>query len=186
MLSAFGFDHMRSPVIVVPKDSGGFSALGLLLFGLTVTVITGYAIVRLRTGQASIVRVNAAQEFVAYLEQARLDSNLRQPTKVEQMACVTVLDNKTYSFTIDSNSDGRLDAPKNVTLSESNNLRIKGPFPKTFRYDGLGRVIDLDNNVVAPPLVVFTNDLGTSTVRLSAEGRPVVVQGLQPGIGVQK
>jgi hypothetical protein len=102
------------------------------------------------------------------------------------MACVTVLDNTSYSFTIDSNSDGTLDEPKTITLSTWNSLRIKGPFPKTFRFDGLGRVVDMDNNVVAPPLVVFSNAQGTSTVRLSLGGKPVVVQGPQPGIGIQK
>ena len=186
MLSGSGFDYMKSPVMVVPRASGGFSVFELVLVALMVTVITGYAIVRFRTRQIAIARVNAAEEFVGYLEQARLDSNQRQSNKVDQMACVTVIDNKTYSLTIDANGDGKLDAPKEITLSTWNNLAIKGPFPKTFRYDWLGRVVDLDNSVVAPPLVVFTNAQGTSTVRLSVGSKPVVVQGLQPGIGVQK
>ena len=151
-----------------------------------VSVITGYAIVRFRTTRVAIARVNAAQEFVAYLEQARLDSNRRQTNRVDQMAYVTVVDNKTYSYTIDANSDGWLDAPKQVTITTANNLRIKGPFPKTFRYDSLGRTVDFNNNVITPPLVIFTNSKGTSTVRLSAGGKPVVVHGPQPGIGVQR
>lgn len=177
---------MKSPVIVAPKASTGFSVVELLLLALMVTVIAGYAIVRFRSRQIAIARVNAAQEFVGYLEQARLDSNRRQANRVDQMACVTVLDNTTYSFTIDANSDGTLDEPKVVTLSTWKSLRIKGPFPKTFRFDTLGRIVDLGNNVAAPPLVVFTNAQGTSTVRLSLGGKPVVVQGPQPGIGIQK
>ena len=149
-------------------------------------VILGYAIMRLRSNQVAIVRVNAAQEFVTYLEQARFDSNRRQTTNVDQMACVTVVDNKTYSYMIDANSDGRLDPPKNITIATANSLRIKGPFPKIFRFDPLGRIVDSDNNVIEPSLVVFTNSRGTSTVRLSASGKPVVVHGPQPGIGVQR
>ena len=168
------------------KSSAGFSIFELLIVVLMVTVITGYAIMRFRSSQVAIARVNAAQEFVAYLEQARLDSNHRQTNNVNQMACVTVVDGKTYSYIIDANSDGRLDPPKQVILPTANNLRIKGPFPKTFRYDWLGRIVDLDNNVVTPPLVVFTNVKGTSTVRLSASGKPVVVHGPQPGIGIQR
>lgn len=186
MFSCTGFDQMKAAVISLRKASGGFSVLELLLLALMVTVIAGYAIVRFRARQIAIARVNAAQEFVDYLEQARLDSNRRQSKQVDQMACVTVLDNTSYSFTIDSNSDGTLDEPKTITLSTWNSLRIKGPFPKTFRFDGLGRVVDMDNNVVAPPLVVFSNAQGTSTVRLSLGGKPVVVQGPQPGIGIQK
>lgn len=168
------------------KGSPGFSIFELLIVVLMVSVITGYGIVRFRSSQVAIARVNAAQEFVAYLEQARLDSNRRQTNRVDQMAYVTVIDNKTYSYTIDANSDGWLDAPKQVTITTANNLRIKGPFPKTFRYDSLGRTVDFNNNVIAPPLVIFTNSKGTSTVRLSAGGKPVVVHGPQPGIGVQR
>lgn len=185
MFSALSLDHMKSPVIVVPREAG-FSVFEMLLVALMVTVITGYTIVRFRTSQISIARVNAAQEFVAYLEQARVDSHRRQTNKVDLMASVTVVDNKTYSFALDADSDGYVDAPKKVTISTSNNLRIKGPFPKTFRFDWLGRIVDPDNNVVTPPLVVFTNTQGTSTVRLSLGGKPVVVQGPPPGIGVQK
>jgi type II secretory pathway pseudopilin PulG len=171
---------------VVRKGSAGFYILELLVVGLLVAVITVFVIVRFRSSQVSIVRVNAAQEFVDYLEQARLDSNRRQTKSVEQMACVTVVDNRTYSYMMDANSDGRLDPPQYVTIITTNNLRIKGPFPKTFRYDGLGRIVDLNNTIVEPPLVVFANSKGTSTVRLSADGKPVVVHGLQPGIGIQR
>jgi type II secretory pathway pseudopilin PulG len=174
---------MKSPV--VRKSSAGFSIFELLIV-LMVTVITGYGIVRFRSSQVAISRVNAAQEFVAHLEQARLDSNRRQTNIVDQMACVTVVDNKTYSYIIDANSDGRLDPPKNITIATANSLRIKGPFPKTFRFDSLGRIVDPDNNVVEPSLVIFTNSRGTSTVRLSAGGKPVVLHGPQPGIGVQR
>jgi type II secretory pathway pseudopilin PulG len=181
-----GSDAMKSSVIVVAKRSGGFSVFELLVVVLMVTVITGYAIVRFRSSHVSIARVNAAQEFVAFVEQARLDSQRRQTSAVDEMAYVTVVDNTTYFFAIDGNSDGKLDTPTKVALSTASNLRIKGPFPKTFRFDWRGRVVDLDNNVVIPPLVVFSNAKGTSTVRLSAGGKPVVVQGPQPGIGVQR
>lgn len=175
---------MKNPV--VRKGSAGFYILELLIVVLMVGGIIAYSIVRFRSSRVAIVRVNAAQEFVDYLEQARLDSNRRQTNTVDQMACVTVVDNKTYSYMIDANSDGRLDPPQHVTITTTNNLRIKGPFPKTFRYDGWGRIVDLNNNVVEPPLVVFANSKGTSTVHLSAGGKPVVVHGPQPGIGVQR
>jgi len=170
----------------VRKSSAGFYIFELIIVVLMAGVILGYAIMRLRSNQVAIVRVNAAREFVTYLEQARIDSNRRQTTTVDQMACVTVVDNKTYSYMIDANSDGRLDPPKNITIATANSLRIKGPFPKIFRFDPLGRIVDSDNNVIEPSLVVFTNSRGTSTVRLSAGGKPVVVHGPQPGIGVQR
>ena len=176
--------EMKNPN--VRKSSAGFSIFEILIVVLMVAVITGYAIVRLKTRHVAIARVNAAQQFMEYLEQARLDSNRRQTNQVDQMACVTVLDNMTYSYVVDGNSDGRLDAPRNITIATANNLKIKGPFPKTFRFDSLGRIVDLDNNLVTPPLVVFSNSRGTSTVHLSANGKPVVVHGPQPGIGIQR
>src|SRR4030095_587796 len=91
---------MKSPV--VRKSSAGFSIFELLIVVLMAGVILGYAIMRLRSNQVAIVRINAAQEFVTYLEQARFDSNRRQTTNVDQMACVTVVDNHTYSSMIAS------------------------------------------------------------------------------------
>lgn len=175
---------MKSPV--VRKISAGFSIFELLIVVLMVALITGFAIARFKTGQVAIARVNAADEFMDYLEQARLDSNRRQTNRADQMAFVIVLDNNTYSYTVDANSDGWLDPPKNITIPTSNNLRIKGPFPKVFRFDPLGRIVDAENNVVTPPLVVFSNSRGTSTVHLSTNGKPIVVHGPQPGIGLQR
>jgi len=63
---------MKSPV--VRKSSAGFSIFELLIVALMVALITGFAIVRFKTGQVAIARVNAADEFMEYLEQARLDS----------------------------------------------------------------------------------------------------------------
>jgi Tfp pilus assembly protein FimT len=175
---------VKSPV--VRKSSAGFSIFELLIVVLMVAVITGFAFVRFKTSRVAIARVDAAEELIEYLEQARLDSNRRQTNDVGQMACVTILDDKTYSYMVDANSDGRLDPPKNVTIPSASNLRIKGPFPKAFRFDSLGRIVDSDNHVVTPPLVVFSNSGGTSTVLLSASGKPVVVHGPQPGIGLQR
>jgi Tfp pilus assembly protein FimT len=175
---------MKSPL--VRKSSAGFSVFELVIVVVTVALITGFAIVRFKTGQVAIARVNAADEFVEYLEQARLDSNRRQTIRADQMACVIVLDNNTYSYIVDANSDGWLDPPENITISTANNLRIKGPFPKVFRFDSFGRIVDAENNVVTPPLVVFSNSRGTSTVHLSTNGKPVVVHGPQPGIGLQR
>jgi len=172
--------------LFVRKSSPGFSIFALLIVVLTVAVATGFAIVRFKSSRVAVARVDAAEQIMEYLEQARLDSNRRQTNNVGQMACVTVLDDETYSYTIDANSDGTLDPPKNVTISTANDLQIKGPFPKTFRFDSLGRVVDSGNNVVTAPLVVFFNSRGTSTVHLSANGKPVVVHGPQPGIGLQR
>ena len=176
--------EMKSPV--VRKSSAGFSIFELLIVVLMVALITGFAIVRFKTGHLAIARINAADEFMEYLEQARLDSYRRQTNRADQMACVIVLDSNTYSYVVDGNSDGLLDPPKNITISTANSLRIKGPFPKIFRFDSLGRIVDAENNVVTPPLVVFSNSRGTSTVHLSTNGKPVVVHGPQPGIGLQR
>ena len=175
---------MKTPVL--RKSFAGFSIFELFIVVLMVAMIAGFAIVRLKTGQVAIARVSAADEFIECLEQARLDSNRRQTSRADQMACVIVLDSNTYSYVVDGNSDGLLDPPKNITISTANSLRIKGPFPKIFRFDSFGRIVDAENQVVTPPLVVFSNSRGTSTVHLSTNGKPVVVHGPQPGIGLQR
>jgi type II secretory pathway pseudopilin PulG len=170
----------------ISKREEGFSLVELLIVLLTALSIGGYTVVRFMSTQAEISRNNAAQLLAAYLERARVDSNRRQSTKLEQMASVDVIDNRSYVVLVDADENGALDPPMTVTIPATNNLQIKGPFPKTFRFDCLGRVVDSENHVVAAPLVIFSNRKGTSTVRLSQSGKPVIITGTQAGIGTWK
>jgi hypothetical protein len=153
---------------------------------VAVIAIAGYAVTHFISSQADVARDNAAQLFAAYIEQARADSNRRQVIKVEQMSSVEVIDNNSYVVIVDADADGVLDPAMKVMLPSGHNLQIKGPFPKIFRFDSLGRVVDVDNQEIAAPLVTFVNRKGTSTVRLPQTGKPVILTGTQAGIGTWK
>jgi type II secretory pathway pseudopilin PulG len=168
------------------RESRGFSLLELVIIAGVVIAIGGYAVARFLSTQADIACSNAAQSLAAYIEQARMDSNRRHATKVEEMASVEVVDSKSYVVIVDEDADGVLDPPLNVTLPAGDNLQIKGPFPKTFRFDWSGRVVDAQDQVNPAPLVTFVNRKGTSTLRLSQTGKPVILAGTQAGIGIWK
>jgi type II secretory pathway pseudopilin PulG len=168
------------------KLASGFSLLELLIVSVAVIAVGGYAVTHFIGTQADTARDNAAQLFVAYIEQARADSNRRQATKVEQMASVEVIDNNSYVVIVDADADGVLDSPMKVMLPPGHDVQIKGPFPKIFRFDSLGRVVDVGNQQIAAPLVTFVNRKGTSTVRLPQTGKPVILTGTQAGVGTWK
>jgi len=177
---------MKSSCANAKKVAGGFSLLELLIVSVAVIAVGGYAVTHFMSTQADIARDNAAQLFAAYVEQARVDSNRRQASEVEQMASIEVVDNNSYVVRVDADADGVLDPPMKVMLPAGHDLQIKGPFPKILRFDALGRVVDADSQEVAAPLVTFVNRKGTSTVRLPQNGKPVILTGTQAGIGTWK
>ncbi len=167
------------------RGASGFSLLELLIVLVVLVVIGGYGLFCIMSTDTDIARNNAAQLLAAHIERARVDSSLRHPFRVEQLASVEVIDNKSYVVIVDGDQNGALDPPLKVTLP-AGNLQFTGPFPKTFRFDSQGHVVDAENKVVPAPLVTLTNRNGTSTIRLSQSGKPIILTGIQAGIGTWK
>jgi prepilin-type N-terminal cleavage/methylation domain-containing protein len=138
-----------------PKSNAGFSLLEMMIVLLIITTISGYAVVSIMRTQANLARNDAALRFSIALEKAQHDSEKRRYSPIEQMACVKVIDSKSYSLSIDANGDGVIDSPAITKLPDVNTLNIKGPFPKYVRFDWLGRVVDKEGQVITAPLVTF-------------------------------
>ena len=93
------------------------------------------------------------------------------------MAYLKVIDSKSYSLSIDGNSDGVIDSPAVTTLPDVHTLHIKGPFPKYLRYDWLGRFVDNQGHIVTAPLVTFATSSGTSMVKAETGNKPQIFYG---------
>jgi len=89
------------------------------------------------------------------------------------MARVTILNDRYYSVTVDANGDGVLDMPLVVSLVEQH-LTFNGPFPRTFMFNSLGRVVDSDEKAVPPTPITIANSSGASMVKLSDAGYPSI------------
>lgn len=155
------------------SSSRGFSVLELLIAVLLILILVSYAVTTVMRGQKPALRANAARQFVNYLQQARNDSMRRRATVSSQMAKVTILNDRYYCVAVDANGDGDLDTPLLISLVEQR-VTFNGPFPRTFTFDAVGKIVDPNGNAIHPSPITLTNSSGASVVKLSDAGQPAV------------
>jgi type II secretory pathway pseudopilin PulG len=153
----------------------GFSVLELLIAAVLILIVISYSVTTVVRGQKPVLRNNAARQFLNYLQQARSDSMRRRATVSSQMAQVTILNDRHYSVVIDANGDGALDMPLVISLVEQR-VTFNGPFPRTFMFDSLGKVVDSNQNVIHPDAIAVANSSGATMVKLSDAGQPSMLQ----------
>jgi prepilin-type N-terminal cleavage/methylation domain-containing protein len=149
----------------------GFSVLEVLIVIVMILIVISFTLTSMVRFQKPALRANAARQFMNFLDQARNDSMRRRATGSSQMAQVTILNDRYYSVTVDANGDGVLDMPLVVSLVEQH-VTLDGPFPRTFMFNSLGRVVDSNEKVVPPATITVANSSGASVVKLSDAGQP--------------
>lgn len=157
------------------EDARGVSILELLIVIAMISVITGFAVMKVAEARQDMRRENAALQLAAYLEKARLDSVRRHPTTAAQMARVSIVDANFYSVTIDANWDGALDAPRVISMPAGSNLQFNTPYPRTIYFNWRGRTVDAAGNPATPDFVSLTHSSGTSRIDLTPAGQPSLV-----------
>ena len=158
----------------VSTNADGLSVIELLIVVAMISVLSGFAIIQVARARNVMSRTNAAREFAAYLEKARLDSIRRHPNTTAQMAQMTIIDSASYSITLDSDGDGFMEAPRVIGLPANSGLAFNGPFPRTIFFNWRGRTVDALNNATSPVTVTISNAFGTSTIDTSNAGQSTV------------
>jgi hypothetical protein len=155
-----------------PNREGGISVLDLLICVVIVGIIVSYLLGQIATIQKPLVRTNAAQRLSNYIQSARSDSIRRHANEMKRMAQITVFDGHGYNVSYDSNGDGNLDPPIFVDLKEQN-LKLDGPFPRTYMFDEQGRAVDAARNPIPTASITIYNGSGKSVIDVSkvATGR---------------
>lgn len=156
-------------------DARGVSILELLIVIAMISVVTGFAVMKVAEARQDMSRENAAIQLAAYLEKARLDSVRRHPATVAQMAQVSILNASFYSITIDADWDGVLDAPRVISMPAGSNLQFNTPYPRTIYFNWRGRTVDAAGNPATPDFVSLTHSYGTSRIDLTPAGQPSLV-----------
>ena len=154
--------------------STGFSVLDLMIAVVFVFIIVSYVLTQVVMMRKSQARTNAADKIASYLRTARSDSIRRHALEPERMARITILNDQSYNVVIDANGDGVLDAP--IVVPVGWRVKMNGPFPRTYMFDWIGRTVDSDSKVDASTSLTFTDDSGTSAVKLSDIIKPAVNQ----------
>ena len=157
------------------SNARGVSILELLIVIAMISVVTGFAVMKVAEARQDITRENAAVQLAAYLEKARLDSVRRHPSTAAEMAQVSILNASFYSVTIDANWDGALDAPRVINMPAGSDLQFNTPFPRTIYFNWRGRTVDAAGNPATPDFVSLTHSYGTSRIDLTPAGQPSLV-----------
>jgi len=163
----------RSPSSKTPALSKGIAVLDLLIVTMIVATIICLLVPTIISAHKNLGLANAAQEFSSFLQQARSDSRKFHAQSAAQMAQVTVVNDRYYFVTIDANGDGVLDPPIVVSL-ENRRVRMDGPYPRTFRFDWLGRVVDSNQTTLSSAAVTFSGESGKTLVKFDGAGQPVM------------
>lgn len=157
------------------SNAAGFSVLELLIVITMIAVIAGFAFMRIVQARQLMIRANAAQELVAYLEKARLDSVRRHPTNTAEMAQVSIVNATFYSVTIDSDGNGTLDAPRVLSLPVNSDLQFNGTFPRTIYFNWRGRTVNSANALAAPATIsISSSTYGSTFINISDTGQPTI------------
>ena len=158
------------------NDARGFSVVELLIVVAMIAVISGFALLQITRSHQHMKRANAAQQFAAHLEKARLDSLRRRPTTSAQMAQVSIINARFYSVAIDSSGDGSLEAPQVISLPTDTDFQFNGSFPRTIYFNWRGRAVDAAGAVTNPSVVTISSpsspSYGSSRIDLTAGGQP--------------
>ena len=154
----------------------GFTLIDLLIVGTVLAVVVSIALPVVLHAQRTLVRANAVQEFSGFIQQARSDSKKLHAVAPAQMAYITILNERYYYVVADGDGNGALDPPVVINLEERN-IRMDGPFPRTFLFDQLGRVVDQNQNLMPLPVVQFLDEKGKTSVRFDSAGQPVITAG---------
>ena len=169
---------MKAPLTPKPvNNAAGFSVIELLIVAAMVVVISGFALIQIVRARQVMIRANAVQEFVGYLEKARLDSVRRRPVGTAEMAQVTIVNATFYSVTIDADGNGTLDAPKVIRLPVNTDLQFNGTFPRTIYFNWRGRTVNAANAITAPSTISITsviNGYGSTLINVSDNGQYVI------------
>jgi Tfp pilus assembly protein FimT len=167
---------MKAPLIKKQSSSdAGFSVLELLIVGVMISVLIGFAITQIAKAKQHMTRANAVRELTTYIEKARLDSVRRHATASAQMAQVAIINANFYSVTLDVNGDGTLDAPRVIGMPANSNLTIQnGAFPRTIMFNWRGRTVDTSGNSTNPESVRIGNSYGSTTVSITNAGQTAI------------
>jgi type II secretory pathway pseudopilin PulG len=159
-----------------PNSSRGVTIIDLLIVTTVIAVAVSLILPLAISAQRSLVRANAVQEFSGFVQHARSDSKKLHAVAPAQMAQITILNERYYYVVTDGDGNGALDPPVVINL-ENRNVRMDGPFPRTFMFDQLGRVVDQNQSMVAMPVVQFSDYKGKTAIKFDGTGQPVITAG---------
>ena len=127
----------------------GFSLIEMLIVIAMIGVVCVFGFIQVARARRAIELTNAARQFTAYVDKARLDSLRRHADLTTQMANVTITAANTYTVTIDADGSGTLDATRTFTFPSNSGISFSGAaYPTTIRFNWRGRTVDASGNLV--------------------------------------
>jgi Tfp pilus assembly protein FimT len=159
------------------RGERGASIIELLIMLAMVTVITGYALMRISGAQQSMRMENASREFMSYVEKARQDSMRRHagpPGLLPQpaMSFVQITGARSYTVVMDFDGDGNVDAARNINIPPEQGVFFNTgttTLPITIAFNWRGRAV---NSATASIQATYVTPPAFSVQTTSAYGSP--------------
>jgi prepilin-type N-terminal cleavage/methylation domain-containing protein len=150
----------------------GFSVLELLIVVSMISVLAGFALMQVAGARRVMARENAARQFAAFLEQARVDSLRRHPMSSGQMGQISLVNSTFYTVAIDADGDNILDPPRVISLPADSGLQFNGPLPRTIYFNWRGRTVDAAGAIAVPNFVTISSSPSNlSKIELTTAGQ---------------
>jgi Tfp pilus assembly protein FimT len=129
-------------------------------------VLATFSVALLGRSRDSFQRQNAARQFKNFLERARFDAVKRRANAASDLSKIRVLSQTSYSYAIDLNQNGVIDAAETVTvdLAPLGNVKIVSDlaYPVTISFDQRGSSSTVDaSSVPVTPLFYFCDGVCT-------------------------
>lgn len=161
----------------VRRGERGASIIELLIMVAMVTVIMGYALMRISGAQQFMRMENASREFMSYVEKARQDSMRRHagpPGLLPQppMAFVQITGARSYTVVMDFDGDGNVDAPRQINIPPEQGVFFNTgttPLPITIAFNWRGRAV---NSAAAAIQAVYVTPPAFQIQTTAAYGSP--------------
>lgn len=163
---------MERPLTEKLSRERGAGMVELVIVLAVTAVISGFALLQIRSSRSSLRVQNSVRQLASYMEKARVDAVRRHGTST-----VTFSDTRTYSITMDFNNGG---TPTTRTFTFQDGVNLASSELPNVTFNWRGRTLTGGSNCVTTFAVSDTMDHGLS-VDVSGSG-DVTVENQQPSL----
>jgi Tfp pilus assembly protein FimT len=161
----------------VRRGEGGFSLLQMIIAIAIIAIVTTFGFIAIKKSQTDMALSGAMRQFSSYLEKGRVEA-VRRRTSV---TVISIIDDSSYSVTLDSNYDGTLSASETRTVTLPTGVTFNAAnltFPATITYDAKGRSTSAN---VTGSSITMTNTNGMTTNATMTGGGDVTLDSTVTG-----
>lgn len=143
------------------EGESGFSMLQMVVAIAIISIVASFGFIAIKRSQSDLALQGSIRQFSGYLEKGRVEAVRRHVASATTI--VTILNNSSYTVTLDSNYDGTLAASETRTITLPTGVTFNSAnitYPATIAFDSRGRS---SSTGVTGSTITMSNTNGTTT-----------------------